>query len=484
MTAIQGSQVHRSPAWLANCNPVRSVRSAVIAGFGLLVLILIAVVAGSTWLVKEYQTDTAIMEEKADTALLLQGAESYVGTAGVMLQRYAVDGDPAWLPEITASAEGATRNLDMARAREASENDTEDLARLDEIDVQGDTLRTGLEQVVLVRAGGDAAVAMATLGTMVEPFRQFQATLRAAAEDELAEMAAVQADVHRTGNLAFWLLVISGVTGITVGAAISALIARSIVRPLSSLEATALTASTGDMTVRSQASGPRELSRVGEAMNHMMATVQERTEELRLSNEELRERNRQLLEARAQAASDPLTGLLNHRKFHQRVQEIIAEAESNGEFVGLIMLDVDNFKQVNDALGHVKGDEVLRELASTIAEVAGQDNGYRYGGDEFSILLRGSDHGETGRMAKRVLDAVAKTMIGENVTVSLGVAAYPEMAANAQELVYRADMALNWAKSSGKNQVGDWHTLIGRKADNKASSRARAVVDSGSTASN
>jgi diguanylate cyclase (GGDEF)-like protein len=483
MTTSQGLRAQQGAAWLANWNPLRSVRSAVIAGFGLLVLILIAVVAGSAWLVRDYQANTALMEEKADTALLLQGAESYVGTAGLMLQRYAVDGDPGWLPEILAGAEGATRNLDVVRAREQNANDTEDLARLDAIDVQGDGLRTGLEQVVLVRAGGDTAVAMTTLDTMVEPFRRFQADLRAAAEDELAEVAAVQSDVRRTGNLAFWLLVISGITGITVGAAVSALIARSIVRPLSSLEATAMTASTGDMTVRSQASGPRELTRVGEAMNHMMATVQERTEEIRLSNEELRERNRQLLEARAQAASDPLTGLLNHRKFHQRVQEMVAEAEESGEFVGLIMLDVDNFKQVNDKLGHLKGDDVLRDLASTIAEVAGQDNGYRYGGDEFSILLPGSDHEKTGQMAKRVLDAVAKCMVEENVTVSLGVAAYPEMAANAQELVYRADMALSWAKSSGKNQVGDWHALIGRKVDTKVHSRAPAAVDSGSTES-
>ena len=481
MTTSQGLPAQRGAGWLANWNPLRSVRSAVIAGFGLLVLILIAVVAGSTWLVREYQANTVLMEEKADTALLLQGAESYVGTAGIMLQRYAVDGDPAWLPEIVAGAEGATRNLDIVRAREASANDTEDLARLDEIDVHGDGLRAGLEQVVLVRAGGDATVAMSTLDTMVEPFRQFQADLRAAAEEELAEVAAVQADVHRTGDLAFWLLVISGITGITVGAAVSALIARSIVRPLSSLEATAMTASTGDMTVRSRADGPRELNRVGEAMNHMMATVQERTEEIRLSNEELRERNRQLLEARAQAATDPLTGLLNHRKFHQRVQEIVAEAKESDEFVGLIMLDVDNFKRVNDELGHLKGDEVLRDLASTIAEVAGQDNGYRYGGDEFSILLPGTNHDKTVQIAKRVLDAVTTSAIGENVTVSLGVAAYPEMAANAQELVYRADMALNWAKSSGKNQVGDWHALIGRKADTKSLSRAPAAVDSGAT---
>ena len=83
MTTTQGRQgPARMRAWSAHWNPLRSVRSAIIAGFGLLVLISIAVVAGSAWLVREYQTDTALMEEKADTALLLQGAESYVGTAG------------------------------------------------------------------------------------------------------------------------------------------------------------------------------------------------------------------------------------------------------------------------------------------------------------------------------------------------------------------------------------------------------------------
>jgi diguanylate cyclase (GGDEF)-like protein len=396
-----------------------------------------------------------------------------------MLQRYAFDGDPAWVPEIITSADSASLNLAMVREREAKAGEAEDLTRLQAIDTTGVGLRASLEQVVAVRSNGDVGGAMSILSSMVEPFRAYRADLRAAADDELAEVATVQADVHRTGDLAFWLLVVSGVTGTAVGAAVAILIARSIVRPLSSLEATALTASTGDMTARAPMRGPRELARVGEAMNQMMTTVEDRTEELRLSNEELRERNRQLLEARAQAASDPLTGLLNHRKFHQRAREVVVEAERSGDSIGLIMLDVDNFKQVNDRLGHLKGDEVLRELASTIAEVAGQDNGYRYGGDEFSILLPGFDHDETGVLARRLLEAVKIRMDGENVTVSLGIAAYPEMAANAEELVYRADMALNWAKSSGKNQVGDWHTLVGRKSDRTVRSPAPAAVDIG-----
>ncbi len=467
------------PGWLRTANPLRSVRRGLVAGFALLVLVLIAVVVGSAWMVREYQADTAKMEEKADTALLLQGAESHVGTAGLALQRFAFDGDPVWIPSIMSSADGASQKLDTVRARAESAGDTEDLARLQAIDVVGDGLRVRLTDVVTLRASGDVAGALATLDAMVVPYQQFRDDLSAAAADELAEVAAVQADVQRSGDLAFWLLVSSGLVGVTLGVVVSALIARSIVRPLSSLEATAMTASTGDMSVRAPATGPRELLRVGEAMNHMMGTVQERTEELRLSNEELRERNRQLLEARTQAASDSLTGLLNHRKFHQKVREIVEESGDSGEPVGLIMLDVDNFKQVNDTLGHLKGDEVLRELASTIAEVAGQDNGYRYGGDEFSVLLPGYDHKRTGAMAQRLLDAVVDSKTGESVTISLGVAAFPEMAATAQELVYRSDMALNWAKSSGKNQVGDWHSLISRTPDKGASSPATAGVDSG-----
>src|SRR5881396_2780888 len=356
-------------------NPINSVRNGLVAGFGLLVLILIAVVAGSTYMVKQYQADSAQMAEKADTALLLQGTESHVGTAGLMLQRYALDGDPIWIHEIISAADSATTNMATVRARERIANNGEALARLDALDATGNGLRKSLEQVVAQRAAGDGAGALATLDTMVVPFLQYRENLRAAAENELAEVASLQADADRSGELAFWLLVTSGVVGLTLGAAVS---------------------------------GPAELSKLGGALNHMMTAVEERTEELRLSNEELRERNRQLLEARAQAASDALTGLLNHRKFHQKIREVIADAQQSNEAVSLIMLDVDNFKQVNDSLGHLKGDEVLRELSSTIAETAGQDSAYRYGGDEFAVLLPGSTHQDAVGVARRLLDVVAQ----------------------------------------------------------------------------
>src|SRR5437899_1395079 len=264
-------------------NPINSVRNGLVAGFGLLVLILIAVVAGSTYMVKQYQADSAQMAEKADTALLLQGTESHVGTAGLMLQRYALDGDPIWIHEIISAADSATTNMATVRARERIANNGEALARLDALDATGNGLRKSLEQVVAQRAAGDGAGALATLDTMVVPFLQYRENLR--------------------------------------------------------------------------------------------------------------------------AASDALTGLLNHRKFHQKIREVIADAQQSNEAVSLIMLDVDNFKQVNDSLGHLKGDEVLRELSSTIAETAGQDCAYRYGGDEFAVMLTRSGHEDAVRVAKRLLDA-------------------------------------------------------------------------------
>jgi diguanylate cyclase (GGDEF)-like protein len=230
-------------------------------------------------------------------------------------------------------------------------------------------------------------------------------------------------------------------------------------RPLSRLEGTALAVALGDMRARAPVGGPRELKRLAESLNLMTATARQRTEELRLSNEELRERNRQLLDARYQAATDPLTGLLNHRSFHESLREEVALRLRDGGMASVIMIDIDNFKRVNDSLGHMAGDHVLRTISSTICDVVGDQHAHRYGGDEFAILLPGVGRGEAFSMADRLLKAVktrVKSEDGSKATISLGVASFPDMASSAEELLYRADMALNWAKSRGKNRIGGW----------------------------
>jgi len=193
--------------------------------------------------------------------------------------------------------------------------------------------------------------------------------------------------------------------------------------------------------------------------------VRLRTGELHLANEELRQRNRQLLDARAQAATDGLTDLANHRAFHDRLKGEVRRARETGSPIGLIMLDIDGFKRVNDSLGHLAGDQILRELADTLAGVAGHEDAHRYGGDEFAVLTPGADCRKTARVAERLRRAVAERTDGSGaeVTVSLGIACFPDTAESAEELIYGADAAMYWAKSQGKNRVGDWAELTNHR---------------------
>ncbi len=211
-----------------------------------------------------------------------------------------------------------------------------------------------------------------------------------------------------------------------------------------------------------------------EALNRSLEEkVRERTLELRSANDELRDRNRQLLDARFLAATDALTGLPNHRSFHERVRGEVVEAEVAGASVGLLMLDIDGFKNVNDSRGHLAGDQILRELAATLCTIVKRDDTYRYGGDEFAVLLPGADNTETVATAERLRQAVAKNLShnGSKLTISLGAAAFPHSAETVEELIYGADSAMYSAKFAGKNRVGTWDRGRTQRLDGRSRSR-------------
>ncbi|MFQ5791799.1 MAG: diguanylate cyclase, partial [Acidobacteriota bacterium] len=189
--------------------------------------------------------------------------------------------------------------------------------------------------------------------------------------------------------------------------------------------------------------------------------------ELRASNEELRRRNRELQNARAQAATDALTGLGNHRLFHERTQDAVRRAQEDDNSVGLVMLDIDDFKLANDSMGHQAGDNILREIALALIGTVGEEKAYRYGGDEFAVLLPAVDHRKAAVVAERLRRASEKRTRGNGneITVSLGVASFPDVAASVQELIYGADAAMYWAKAAGKNRVGHWSKLVRSRED-------------------
>jgi diguanylate cyclase (GGDEF)-like protein len=196
-----------------------------------------------------------------------------------------------------------------------------------------------------------------------------------------------------------------------------------------------------------------ELRRERDGLQETNASLREAQEDLRLTNEELRERNRQLLEARASAATDGLTGIYNHRTFQERVRAEIERVDGTGSSFGLIMFDIDGFKKVNDTLGHQAGDRILQDVAQTVASLAGGEAVYRYGGDEFVVLLSGAED-EIAAMAEKLRAAIEDQFGSSNgLTISLGWTSYPENARNVEEIIYGADSAMYRAKAAGKNRV-------------------------------
>jgi diguanylate cyclase (GGDEF)-like protein len=162
-----------------------------------------------------------------------------------------------------------------------------------------------------------------------------------------------------------------------------------------------------------------------------------------------------------QAVTDELTGLFNHRRFQEVVAAEVERARRYDQAVGLVMLDIDDFKMVNDTHGHQQGDIVLREVARVLRASSREiDEPARYGGEELAVALPQTDLEGTYQLAERVRTAVESLAIPRldgggilRVTASFGAAALPESADDKETLIAAADAALYRAKSAGKNRT-------------------------------
>jgi diguanylate cyclase (GGDEF)-like protein len=159
------------------------------------------------------------------------------------------------------------------------------------------------------------------------------------------------------------------------------------------------------------------------------------------------------------ATTDSLTGVANHRRFQERLNdEFERQARESGRFT-LVMIDVDHFKKINDRFGHPAGDRVLSQIAGVLnSTVRKIDVVARYGGEEFAVILLNSGSKESFPLVERIRKAVERLspMInGEplKITISLGMAVYPDDAPDRQTLIERADRALYGAKHGGRNQT-------------------------------
>ena len=180
---------------------------------------------------------------------------------------------------------------------------------------------------------------------------------------------------------------------------------------------------------------------------------------LALDNAEIRAR----LEYQAQ--TDSLTGLFNHRYFHERLRSEIGRTSRGRGPVSVLMIDVDDFKRVNDVYGHATGDQVLARWRSCSCRRHGSDVVCRLGGEEFGVIMSDTGLDDARAFAVRIDERLAEASFDPagNLSVSTGIAQAPEHAMNPRELAACAEAAMMTAKTKGKRQI----VVFGKEADQR-----------------
>jgi len=159
-----------------------------------------------------------------------------------------------------------------------------------------------------------------------------------------------------------------------------------------------------------------------------------------------------------QATTDGLSSLVNHKTFYEILEKELWRSRRYGGQISLIMVDVDNLKNINDVYGHRAGDKVIREISRRIKECIRQiDTAARYGGDEFAIILPNTSLNDATVAAQRMVNAVANSPTTWNkeqisLSISVGLGQY-DADTNPEDITSRSDQALYIAKQAGKNTV-------------------------------
>jgi diguanylate cyclase (GGDEF)-like protein len=237
----------------------------------------------------------------------------------------------------------------------------------------------------------------------------------------------------------------------------------TVVRPIERLSDWARRFATGSEELEvPELSSRDEIGLLARTLTDMRRQLQRRKAELQQANRDLMDRNARLEQANEVlnqlSITDGLTRLHNHRFFQDHLTREIRRVERSRDPLAMLLIDIDDFKRLNDRLGHAAGDEILERIAQILnGAVRGSDLCARYGGEEFVILAPGTDTPGAYLLAEKVRTAISESsfIVDDSlrplrVTVSIGVAAFT---GNRKRFFQKADQALYRAKADGKNCV-------------------------------
>jgi diguanylate cyclase (GGDEF)-like protein len=259
-------------------------------------------------------------------------------------------------------------------------------------------------------------------------------------------------------------LVASGLAAILVIIAVSYLASRGILRPISLLSQGAKRVAAGDLDVYLPVSGRDEIADLTLAFNDMANKIREGRERLEAAHDELARTNEGLKGANRAletlSITDGLTSLFNHRHFQDIVARDLRKCEAQGRPLSLLLIDIDQFKAFNDRWGHQEGDAALRRVAAQVVKgIRSTDMAFRYGGEELAVLMPSCAKAQAAELAEKVRVGVRDNaqrpgrLSSERLTVSVGVATFPEDGTTPRSLVDAADAALYAAKAEGRDRI-------------------------------
>ena len=318
--------------------------------------------------------------------------------------------------------------------------------------------------------------AIAAFDTMNVPARrsfvEAGATLAAAAQHHLQEPARrglldAAASAAASAELAEHTLTTTGVAVLGVVLVVSLLLSLSITVPVRRLTAATRQLTTGNRTVRAPRGGSAEIDELAESFNAMADQIARAEAELRAHQTELErhvaERTQQLHHL---AHHDPLTQLPNRRQLATRLAAALTRAGANEQRVALLFVDLDNFKSINDTLGHNFGDRVLQAVTERLRLATGARALLaRLGGDEFTVLMEDvKSCAEVEERAAALVATLQQPLVVDgrilSTSASIGASLYPDHATDSEALLRAADVALFRAKELGRNRFAFYRPAL------------------------